>query len=80
MFENLFRPLLIRGITFENRLVMSPMGTNYADPHGYITQRMINYYLERAKGGVGCIYIEHTGVLQEGKASPFMHLLLRDDY
>lgn len=80
MFENLFTPLLIKRITFKNRLVMSPMGTNYADPHGYVTERMIDYYVERAKGGVGCIYVEHTGVMQNGKASPFMHLLSKDDY
>ena len=37
---------------------MSPMITDYADEEGYITQKLIDYLAERAKGGVGLIILE----------------------
>lgn len=37
---------------------MAPMGTNYASPEGYITERNKLYYQTRAKGGVGLIIVE----------------------
>ena len=39
----------------KNRLVMPAMGTRLAGKGGYVTQRMIDYYAERAKGGVGLV-------------------------
>jgi 2,4-dienoyl-CoA reductase-like NADH-dependent reductase (Old Yellow Enzyme family)/thioredoxin reductase len=41
---------------------MPAMGTNYADPVGAVTDQLLNYYTERAKGGVGLIIIEVTCV------------------
>jgi 2,4-dienoyl-CoA reductase-like NADH-dependent reductase (Old Yellow Enzyme family)/thioredoxin reductase len=34
------------------------MGTNLADPEGSVTDEMISYYVERARGGVGLIMTE----------------------
>ncbi|MFC2045215.1 FAD-dependent oxidoreductase [Chloroflexota bacterium] len=61
--KKLFEPINIGPIRSKNRLVMSPMGTNYADKQGMVTPRQIAYYAERAKGGVGMITTEVTGVL-----------------
>jgi len=36
-----------------NRLVMPAMGNNYGSEDGYITERLIDYYVERAKTGRG---------------------------
>ena len=49
-------------LKLKNRIVMPLMQTNYADVKGFITGRQIDYYTERAKGGVGLIIFEHTGV------------------
>ncbi|MDO8567683.1 MAG: FAD-dependent oxidoreductase [Dehalococcoidales bacterium] len=54
-WEKLFTPISIGTMRARNRLVMSPMGTNYADKQGLVTPRMIAYYAARAKGGVGTI-------------------------
>jgi 2,4-dienoyl-CoA reductase-like NADH-dependent reductase (Old Yellow Enzyme family) len=45
-----------------NRIVMPPMGTNFANENGVVTQRMIDYYVERAKGRAGFIIVEATCV------------------
>ena len=74
-FDTLFSPFSIGSLNLENRLVMPPMATNYASPEGFVTERQIDYYVERARGGVGYLTIEHTGILQQGKASPKMLLI-----
>ncbi len=73
--ENLFSPFSISTLKMKNRIVMPPMATNYASPEGFVTQRQIDYYVERAKGGVGYINVEHTGILPQGKASPKMLMI-----
>ena len=35
MFENLLSPLLVNGVIFKDRIVMLPMGVNYASPNAY---------------------------------------------
>ena len=38
------------------------MGTNYANEHGEVTDQLLNYYEERAKGGAGLVIVGSTGV------------------
>jgi 2,4-dienoyl-CoA reductase-like NADH-dependent reductase (Old Yellow Enzyme family)/thioredoxin reductase len=57
-FSRLFQPGWIGSLELKNRLVMPPMGTNYALKDGSVTQRQIDYYEERAKGGVGLVILE----------------------
>lgn len=56
-FRKLFEPGHIGELELRNRIVMAPMGTNYATEDGYITDRIKDYYEERAKGGVGLIIV-----------------------
>ncbi len=79
-FENLFSPFSIGSLNLANRLVMPPMATNYASPEGFVTERQIDYYVERARGGVGYITVEHTGILPQGKASPKMLMISSDEH
>ena len=54
--EKLFEPGRIGKLAIKNRLVMAPMGIiGLTEPDGRISQRGIDYYVERAKGGVGLI-------------------------
>ena len=77
---NLFSPIEIGSLKVKNRIVMPPMATNYASMEGFVTQRMIDYYVERVKGGFGYINVEHTGILEQGKASPKMLLISTDEH
>ncbi|NPV53545.1 MAG: FAD-dependent oxidoreductase [Firmicutes bacterium] len=57
-FPKLFEPGQIGSMKLRNRIVMPPMGTNLASETGAVTDRMIAYYKERAKGGAGLIIVE----------------------
>ena len=61
-YEKLFEPGRIGTMTIKNRGVMAPMGSNLAGNDGNATDRQIKYYQERAKGGIGMIVNEYTGV------------------
>jgi 2,4-dienoyl-CoA reductase-like NADH-dependent reductase (Old Yellow Enzyme family)/thioredoxin reductase len=57
-------------LELKNRVVMTAMGTGYSNPDGTPSERIIKYYEERAKGGVGLIVTEVTRVNDDhGKAS-----------
>ena len=49
----LFEPITIRGMTLRNRIVMSPMGTNFSLVRGASRA----FYEGRARGGVGAIVV-----------------------
>src|SRR4030042_2098933 len=57
-FPKLFHPGRIGNLEIKNRLVMPPMATNYALKDGTVTDRQIDYYEERAKGGAGLVIVE----------------------
>lgn len=57
-FKKLFEPTSIGQMQLKNRIVMAPMGTNFAEGDGAVSQRMLDYYETRAKGGVGLIIVE----------------------
>jgi len=55
-FRMLFEPIRIGRILINNRIAMAPMATGgLLNPDGTLTQRAMDYYVERAKGGVGLI-------------------------
>ncbi len=54
--QELFTPVQIGKLTIKNRLAMAPMGAfGLVDEYGCFNQRGIDYYVERAKGGMGLI-------------------------
>ncbi|MEJ2740106.1 MAG: NADH:flavin oxidoreductase [Dehalococcoidia bacterium] len=67
-FPLLFKPGYIGKMETRNRIVMAPMANMYANLDGSYSQRQIDYYAERAKGGAGLIISEVTFV--ERKISP----------
>src|SRR5512137_2484206 len=56
-FPNLFRPGKIGRMELRNRLVMAPLGTNLADVSGAVSERLLEWHSERARGGVGLIIV-----------------------
>lgn len=55
-YDHLFSPIRINRLTVKNRLVMGPMGNvNMCDETGKPNEKMLAYFTERAKGGVGLI-------------------------
>ena len=62
----------------KNRLVMAPMATCLASSIGAVTQRQIEYYAERAKGGIGTIITEATCVDYPIGATGHTNMALHD--
>ena len=58
----LLEPVRVGTMLLRNRIVMSPMLTSFARPDGSVTKVMLDYYAERAKGGVGAIITEYSYV------------------
>lgn len=48
-YPAIFEPLTIRRMTLKNRIVMPPMGTNFAAMDGSFVQDHIDYYVQRVK-------------------------------
>jgi 2,4-dienoyl-CoA reductase-like NADH-dependent reductase (Old Yellow Enzyme family)/thioredoxin reductase len=65
----LFEPIKIGTMKLKNRIVMPAMDTNYSSEAGFVTRRLVNYHVERAKGGVGLIIVEGAYVEPRGKGS-----------
>lgn len=61
-FAPLFAPIQIGQVKVPNRIVMAPMSTQYAGPDGSVTERMVRYYEERARGGTGLVIVEFAYV------------------
>ena len=61
-YNYLMSPLTVNGMTIKNRVMMTPMGTNFANPDGSISMEHQKYYELRAKGGTGLIVVENVCV------------------
>ncbi|MFH1488579.1 MAG: FAD-dependent oxidoreductase [Pseudomonadota bacterium] len=55
-FPHLFSPIKINQMTLKNRIVMTAMHLGYT-PEGVVTDRLVDFYADRAGGGVGLIIV-----------------------
>ena len=78
-FPNMFSPINIGTVTVPNRFVVPPMGNNFANTDGSMSERSAAYYEARAKGGFGLITIESTVVYKEAKGGPRKPCLFSDE-
>ena len=46
-YPHIFEPITVRRMTVKNRIVMTPMGTNYGEQNGEMSFLHINYYEQR---------------------------------
>jgi len=60
LLKKLLEPALIKNLQIKNRVSMAPAERGYGNMDGSVTQRYIDYLLERAKHGVGMITVEST--------------------
>ena len=61
-YPHLFEPIQIGNVTIPNRIALEPMLLEVGEHDGTAGERLIAYYEERAKGGVGLIQTEVTRV------------------
>ncbi|EKM51565.1 uncharacterized protein PHACADRAFT_62200, partial [Phanerochaete carnosa HHB-10118-sp] len=65
----LFQPLTLRGVTFKNRIFVSPM-CQYSSDNGHATDWHLVHLGGFATRGVGAICVEASAVLPEARISP----------
>lgn len=65
-FPHLFSEGQIGNFIVKNRIVMLPMARQFQGFNGEVTQKTIDYYVERAKGEVGLIILGSTRVFPIG--------------
>ena len=71
IFKHIFEPISIGRMELKNRLVMPAMGTRYAEFGGWVSDRLIDYLVERARGGIGLVTTEMTAVTFTGRISNY---------
>ena len=76
---DLTSPLTIRGVTFRNRIVMSPM-CQYSAENGFANDWHLVHLGSRAAGGVALVMVEATAVTAEGRISPGDMGIWSDDH
>ncbi|GAA4390681.1 NADH:flavin oxidoreductase/NADH oxidase [Hymenobacter koreensis] len=69
MSATLFTPLTLRGITFKNRIAVSPM-CEYSSEDGFANDWHLVHLGSRAVGGAGLIISEAAAVSPEGRITP----------
>ncbi len=66
---DLLSPLTMRGVTFRNRIVMSPM-CQYSAEEGLASDWHLVHLGSRAVGGAALVIVEATAVTRDGRISP----------
>ena len=55
-YSALFQPQMVGKVKLKNRIAMAPMGVEYmTEADGSLNRRVVDYYLERARNGVGML-------------------------
>ena len=77
-FEKLFSSIKIRGLELKNKIVMSGMGTHMTGKDSSeVNQKLIDYHVARAKGGVGMNTTEVCSV--DAASSPKGFMAISED-
>ena len=75
----LFEPLSLRGITFRNRIMVSPM-CQYSSTDGFATDWHLVHLGSRAVGGAALVMTEAAAVEARGRISPQDLGIYRDEH
>lgn len=60
MEKKIMQEININGMKLKNRISMAPMYSKYASESGEVSDKLIEYFVRRAKNGVGLIILENT--------------------
>jgi len=75
-YDNLFKPITLRGVSFPNRIQRTSMVSGLSTEDGFVTDEIKRRYRREAKGGAGAIVVEAAVVI--ASKSPF-NLRISDD-
>lgn len=79
MLPDLFSPIRIGNMEVKNRLLMSAMSINFGvDDQCHVTDQLIEYFVARAKGGVGMMLVGGGSVHPGGQELPDLPQMYND--
>ncbi|KGK89568.1 hypothetical protein DP68_03705 [Clostridium sp. HMP27] len=78
MMSKLFTPIKIGNLELKNRFMLAPMENGLADLGGEVNQRIIDFFVERARNEVAIIISGSVGISPEGRGLP-TQLSIYDD-
>ena len=70
IYQNLFKPLNLKGLRLKNRITMAPLYLGYAAEGGRMSPLLLHHYHEMAKSGASMIMVENATVTANGSGSP----------
>lgn len=76
----LFSPRKIGNVQIKNRIVRSATFERRAGKYGHVSDQLIEFYRELARGGTGLIITGFTAVDPSGTASPYQACLYDDSF
>lgn len=79
-YEFLASPMKIGSCEIRNRVVMPPMLMGFGSFDGRPTEKMMDYYEARAKGGAGIVMTEITRINDQTGSAAFAQLAVSHDY
>lgn len=80
-YSHLLSPGRLGNLALRNRIVMAPMGSNFAEETGHCGERIQAYYEARAAGGAGLLIMGVCAVAYPaGTAEPWQVGVSRDDF
>ncbi|MGH8437365.1 MAG: FAD-dependent oxidoreductase, partial [Pseudomonas sp.] len=80
-FSHLLAPGRIGPLELRNRIVMAPMGSNFAEADGHCGERIQAYYEARAAGGAGLLIMGVCSIaFPAGTAEPFQVGVSSDEF
>lgn len=78
--EHLFSPIRVGSLTLKNRIVMPAMHLGYCNERGEVTERLVSFYEERAKGGAALLFIGGCPIDQHACSMKEMVMLTEDRF
>lgn len=78
MFPHLQQPIMIGPVRLKNRLTAAPCVSNLATEDGFVTERLVDLYHARGKGGWSLVTVEAAYIRPDGTNFPRM-LGINDD-
>ena len=80
-YTALLQPGRIGTLNLRNRIIMAPMGSNFAEADGHCGERIQAYYEARAEGGAGLLTMGVCAVaFPNGTGEPYQVGISRDDF
>lgn len=77
-YNNLFKPILINNTEINNRIVLPAVEMGFGGLDGSVTNDVIDFYVSRARGGVGLIIVGAAFIDISSRIHPYA-LLIDDD-